>query len=245
MRVSSLLRTIVCIAAVPVAGLSANAVTITVDNIVYEVDDYDYATIVGYSPELSETVTIPYVVTYKSGDDEHMFYVSAIADRAFVGSGISELIFGSRPYSIPDKYDDLTIGKDAFDVPSLKTIIVHRQNVPLVDEGVEVFDPDVYENAELVLGDDLTRPQVEAYDSTYPWDRFRRRVATGIVGPQMCGGMRIVASNGVLVIDGGGPVAVYNIGGGQLYRGDGNVTLTGSRGVYVVSTPFGQMKVAM
>ena len=160
MRVSSLLRTFVCVVAVSVSGLCSVAATFTVDNIIYDVNDYDCATIVGYTPGLGASVTIPYVVNYKSDDGELMFFVNAIADGAFADSGITEIIFAAKPYSVPDKYDDLTIGKGAFDVASLKTIIVNRPNVPLVGEDVEVFNPAVYESAELVLGDGLTRAEV-------------------------------------------------------------------------------------
>lgn len=245
MQISTDFRHIMVVAALLAAMIPATAATFTVDGINYSVDDYDHATVTGYTSALPKSVTIPYVVSYQDGDNNYMFFVNVIAANAFVGSGITELTFARQPYEIPDKYDDLTIEEGAFDVPTLQSINIDREDVPRVAPAAEIFNAGLYDTARLIYGTNLTAAQVDAYRQAYPWDKFRDNGPTAISTPAAATDPCVTVSRGAISITGDAEVSVHTPAGRLLYRGHGPRTLTPSPGLYIISTPTHTLRLAL
>ena len=224
------------------SSVTVPAAQIAIDGIKYDIDSYDHATITGYTSDLPSSVIIPYEVHYVNGEDKYMFFVTKIAPDAFVGSGITELTLADDPYDIPDKYDDLLIGAGAFNIPTLKKIIINRPDVPVVEPESEIFNPDIYKNAELVFGSKLTDAQVEEYKKSYPWNQFLNGVITGIGSPETSS-LSVTSAGGSISFISDKPVEIFTIDGRRIYSGDSSTIMPG-KGVFIIRSGEKSVKVA-
>jgi len=188
------------------------------------------ASITGYTADVGAIVSIPATVSYNG----HVFNLSSIAANAFANcQKLQEIIFETTHGSgMP-----LKIGDKAFDTPSLRRIVTYRGILPVVSG--DPFSPTTYESGELVVSDQLTPDQQNAYKTTKPWSTFFENdhgVVTGITSPEADGKLQFRVSGGILEVTGGAgdaEMTIYNLLGTPVYQGPGRRVSLPS-GVYLI-----------
>lgn len=161
-----------------VAGMSAFATQFTSGGLIYEVDDYNEATVIGCADSDALSVTIPYTFNYESGGEQYMFFVTKVAENAFAGTSITTLVLAEKDYSGASSKGDLVIESGAFNTPTLTDIIIDRKDLPVING--DPFSKETYENGSITFGDNLTEAEKEAYLAVSPWDKIGAGVMTSV-----------------------------------------------------------------
>lgn len=170
------LLTLLMVLMCDVAGVYA--AEFTYDGLIYSVDDYTHATIIGCENPDAETVIIPYTVNYPVNGEEHMFFVTKIAENAFVNSKMTKLIFESKPYSGASSQGDLVIENGAFATPTLKDVYIDRIDLPVVNG--DPFSEETYDSGILSFGDSVSEAVQKEYLASAPWNRFQVDINTSV-----------------------------------------------------------------
>ncbi len=232
------------------SAFTANAQSeFTADGVKYRAEDYDNATIIGYD-SIGELLVIPYTVQYTEPDGHsYMLFVTKIADGAFTDGHIKKLYFATPPYDLPEKYRQLTIGDQAFASDSITLIGVARPDLPIV-EG-DPFSEYAYEHARLLISDELTPAEQQAYRTTDPWKRFFEEgggIITGISQAERNQELSVNATgNGIEVNYGNGSgviIDVYRSNGMLIYSGSPG-TITTGRGIFIIRAGQSVIKIAV
>lgn len=219
------------------------------DGVKYRAEDYDNATIIGYDDSMGELLVIPYTVQYSDAGSHYMLFVTKIEDGAFTDGHIKELYFAAPPYDIPDDYRKLTIGDQAFASDDITLIGVARPDLPIVEGNP--FSEYAYEHAQLLISDELTPAQQNAYRTTDPWKRFFEEgggIITGISQAENTPELSVNAvENGIEVIcrnNSDGIISVYRINGTLIYSGGPGTIVTG-HGLFIVRAGSSVVKISV
>ncbi len=159
-------------------AIAADATQFAYDGLLYEVNDYTHATVIGCADPDAETIRIPYVFDYEINGQNYMFFVTKIADNALADSKMTTLVFEEKPYAGAASHGDMVIGAGAFNTSTLTKIVIDREDLPVV-EG-DPFSKQTYDVGAITFGPNISEAVKDKYLSVSPWNKIGAGSTTSV-----------------------------------------------------------------